>query len=253
MDMTRRGDERLVSGSDDGFIGIWDSRSREAVAWMQTDFPVTAVCVTEIGHEVYSGGLDNEIKVWDLRRMEVMNSLVGHADTVTSLRISPDQQTLLSHAHDATVRTWDIRPFAPSSRLLKTFDGAVVGLEKNLFKAAWNCKGDRIAAGCGDRSVMIWEAASGKLVSKLPGHKGAVNDVCFSPDEEPICEFVPRGFLSPLIDYVFVTDWCGFSGLGFHRRFPYAWRSREMTILNINKISQSHDFPPGSRLGFPIL
>ena len=112
--------------------------------------------------------------------------MYGHTDTITSLQISPDSQTLLSNAHDSTVRTWDIRPFAPTNRHVRTFDGAPVGLEKNLIRASWDPAGEKIATGSGDRSVVVWDAKSGKLLYKLPGHKGTVNDVRFSPNNEPI-------------------------------------------------------------------
>ena len=65
---------------------------------------------------------------------------------MTSLRLSPDAQTLLSNSHDGTVRTWDVRPFAPADRRVRTYDGAPTGMERNLLKAAWGAKGARIAA-----------------------------------------------------------------------------------------------------------
>lgn len=110
----------------------------------------------------------------------------GHTDTITSLQVSPDAQSLLSNSHDSTVRTWDIRPFAPVDRHMKTYDGAPTGMEKNLLKASWDPTGQRIAAGSGDRSVVIWETRTSKLLYKLPGHRGAVNDVRFAPGGEPI-------------------------------------------------------------------
>lgn len=187
---SKRGEEFLISGSDDGYIGIWDPRQKEAVDFMGTDFPVTAVAVAEAGNEIYSGGIDNDIKVWDLRKKAVAYSLIGHNDTVTSLEISPDSQYLLSNAHDSTVRTWDIRPFAPTDRSVKVYDGAPTGIEKNLLRASWSPDGKMITAGSGDRTVVVWDAASGKLLYKLPGHKGAVNDVRFSPTGEPLSKFL---------------------------------------------------------------
>jgi Prp8 binding protein len=59
-------------------------------------------------------------------------------------------------------------------------------MEKNLLKANWDSKGQRIVAGCGDGTVVIWNSVSGKLLYKLPGHKGAVNDASFSPSEDNI-------------------------------------------------------------------
>jgi len=150
--------------------------------------------MSEAGNELYSGGIDNDIHVWDMRKKAVAFSLSGHTDTITSLAVSPDSQTLLSNSHDSTVRTWDIRPFAPKDRQIRTFDGAATGMEKNLLRASWDSQGRRIAAGSGDRTAVVWEAATGKLLQKLPGHKGAVNDVRFAPNDEPLCKFaVPSG------------------------------------------------------------
>lgn len=154
---------------------------------------MTAVALSEAGNELYSGGIDNDIKVWDMRKKAVAYTLEGHTDTITSLAVSPDSQTLLSNSHDSTVRTWDIRPFAPTNRHVRTFDGAPTGIEKNLIRASWDPNGQKIAAGSGDRSVAVWEASSGKLLHKLPGHKGTVNDVRFSPLGDPIGKsFLPR-------------------------------------------------------------
>ncbi|KAJ6084493.1 hypothetical protein N7486_011293 [Penicillium sp. IBT 16267x] len=186
LDISKRGQELLVSGSDDGCIGIWDPRQKDALEYLETELPITAVALSEAGNEIYSGGIDNTIHVWDLRKKAVVYSMTGHTDTITSLQISPDSQTLLSNSHDSTVRTWDIRPFAPANRQIRTFDGAPLGLEKNLIRASWDPKGEKIAAGSGDRSAVVWDAKTGKLLYKLPGHKGTVNDVQFSPNDEPI-------------------------------------------------------------------
>lgn len=188
MDISRRGEEMLISGSDDGSIGLWDPRTKHAADYIQTDFPVTAVAMSEAGNEVYSGGIDNDIKVWDLRKKAVVYSMLGHQDTVTSLRVSPDSQSLLSYSMDSTARTWDIRPFAPTERQIRTFDGASMGLEKNLIRASWDPAGKNIAVGSGDGTVTVWSSDTGKLMYKLPGHQGTVNCAEFSPGNEPIRE-----------------------------------------------------------------
>lgn len=191
LDVTKRGQELLVSCSDDGCLGIWDPRQKDAVDYLETEMPITAVALAEAGNEIYSGGIDNDIRVWDIRKKAVVYSMLGHTDTVSSLQVSPDSQTLLSNSHDSTARTWDIRPFAPADRHVQTFDGASSGLEKNLIRASWDPKGEKIAAGSGDRSVIVWDVKTAKILYKLPGHKGTVNDVRFAPNEEPIGEHAP--------------------------------------------------------------
>ena len=197
LDISKRGQELLISGSDDGSIGIWDPRQKDALDYLQTELPITAVALSEAGNEIYSGGIDNTIHTWDIRKKAIVYSMTGHTDTITSLQISPDSQTLLSNSHDSTVRTWDIRPFAPTNRQ-----------EKNLIRASWDPKGEKIAAGSGDRSVVVWEAKTGKLLYKLPGHKGTVNDVRFSPNDEPISEYIPCLQAKPTISNMVTVVSC---------------------------------------------
>lgn len=184
--VSRRGVEMLASASDDGYIGLWDPRQKRAVDFIPTDFPIASVAIAEAGNELYSGGIDNDIKAWDMRKQEVVFTMNGHTDTVTSLEVSPDAQTLLSYSHDGTARTWDIRPFAPVDRQVKAYVGAPAGMEKNLIRASWDASGKRIASGSGDGTAVVWDAQSTKMLYKLPGHKGTVNDVRFASGEETI-------------------------------------------------------------------
>ena len=54
-----------------------------------------------------TGAVWDSIKVWDIRQGDVTYSLSGHTDTVTGLRVSPNDHYLLSNAMDDTVRIWD--------------------------------------------------------------------------------------------------------------------------------------------------
>lgn len=68
--------------------------------------------MVEAGNELYSGGIDNDIRIWDLRMKKECYTLTGHADAVASLAVSPDSQTLLSHSHDNAVRRMDLKRFS---------------------------------------------------------------------------------------------------------------------------------------------
>ncbi|ORX78344.1 WD40 repeat-like protein [Basidiobolus meristosporus CBS 931.73] len=179
------GSNVVVSGSDDRTVKIWDIRQKNAVDTLEQDYQVTAVTFSEAGDMVYTGSLDNKITAWDVRKKEIAYVMEGHEDTISGIRLSPDGSYLLSNAMDNTVRIWDVKPFAAANRLLKIFEGAPHGFEKNLIKPAWSPDGDRIACGSGDRTAVVWDVTTRKILYKLPGHKGCVNEVDFHP-KEPI-------------------------------------------------------------------
>ena len=50
---------------------------------------------------------------------------------------------------------------------------------QNLLHCAWSPDGAMVAAGSADRFVYIWDTTSRRIMYKLPGHLGSVNDVDF--------------------------------------------------------------------------
>uniref|UniRef100_A0A060T8A1 ARAD1D02002p n=1 Tax=Blastobotrys adeninivorans TaxID=409370 RepID=A0A060T8A1_BLAAD len=189
LDVVRRGPQIFVSGSDDGTIGIWDPRQKEAVSYFETEYPVLAVAVDSMGSTVYSSGVDPKIHAWDSRNTSSpLYSLTGHGDgLVTSIKVSPDDQQLASNGTDNTVRTWDIRSFTTNeSRKLKILDGSIAGVEQSLLRLAWSSDGKRLAAGSSDRTAVIWDVFTRNIIHKLPGHLGSVNDVAFSPTDDNV-------------------------------------------------------------------
>lgn len=179
----------FASGSDDNTVKIWDSRCKWAVQSLEHEFQVTAVALSEDGESVFSGGIDNLIRRWDLKASEEGKTdleLEGHLDTITGLAISPDGSHILSNAMDSTLRKWDVRPYAATgSRCVMMYEGVHHGAEKGLLRASWAPDGESVACGSADRIVHIWDASSGKQTYYLPGHKGAVNEVLFH-EKEPI-------------------------------------------------------------------
>jgi len=54
---------------------------------------------------------------------------------------------------------------------------------QNLLRVAWSSDGGQVSAGSGDRFVYIWDTTSRRILYKLPGHAGSVNEVDFHPFE----------------------------------------------------------------------
>jgi len=179
----RRGPQLLCSASDDCTIKIWDPRKRSDTVTLNNTYQVTAVTFNDTAEQVISAGIDNDVKVWDLRKNAVVYQMKGHSDTVTGLSLSPDGSFVLSNSMDNSLRVWDIRAFAPQERCVKMMVGHQHNFEKNLLRCSWSADGSKISAGSADRFVYIWDSTSRRIIYKLPGHNGSVNEVVFHPKE----------------------------------------------------------------------
>ncbi|XP_074593874.1 U5 small nuclear ribonucleoprotein 40 kDa protein-like [Brevipalpus obovatus] len=180
---SKRGPQMLCSGSDDASLKIWDLRTRKATQSFKDEYQILAVTFNENSDQIIYGGIDNLIKVYDLRKCAILYSMAGHLDTITGLASSPDGSFVLSNSMDSTLRIWDIRPFAPQERCTKVFQGHQHNFEKNLLRCSWSPDGTKISAGSADRHVYIWDTHYRHILYKLPGHNGSVNEVVFHPNE----------------------------------------------------------------------
>lgn len=190
------GTELLVTGGDDGHVRIWDVGSdgqgedaKEPIKEWNIGFPITAVAWSADGSQVYAGGLDNCIHVYDLRTKEKLHTLKGHVDTPTSISLSPGQGNyILTPSFSSVTLIHDVRPFSPHPhRVYRQLHGAPAGFESALSRGAWSKYdgGKKVAVGGADRAVTVWDVESGRILYKLPGHKGTVTCVEFHP-KEPI-------------------------------------------------------------------
>ena len=143
-------------------------------------YQITAVAFNSSNDQVFVGGIDNQIKIFDLRKRQIENTLIGHTDTISGMALSNDGNYLLSNSMDHTIKCWDIRPYSQGSRCIKTFSGVSHNFEKNLLRVCWSADDNLISAGSADRFVYVWNFATGMIEYKFGGHNGSINETCFN-------------------------------------------------------------------------
>jgi Prp8 binding protein len=186
----------LVSGSDDGIVRIFDSRSKNSIQNFSTSFPVLGVCMNEEGI-VYSSGIDPSIQGWDVRTGKPSQTCIknAHSNTITGIDLCLETNTLVSQSVDNLVRAWDMNPFLSSSvetgRLIGSFSGAKNNaMEQALLRPSISKRGNLVTAGstlgygCLYALGDVQEKAEPDLI--VPGHKAAVFQVKFSPTDNVI-------------------------------------------------------------------
>src|SRR5450432_201589 len=94
---------RIVSGSGDKTIRVWDAETGAVVAGPchgHSDW-VTSVAFSPDGHRIVSGSGDKTIRVWDAETGAVVaGPCHGHSDYVTSVAFSPDGHRIVSGSGD---------------------------------------------------------------------------------------------------------------------------------------------------------
>jgi WD40 repeat protein len=67
-----------VSASDDRTSRLWDTRVRGEVGLLEDTYQITAVAYANDAQTVYTGGIDNCIHAWDVRKMQKSMTMKGH-------------------------------------------------------------------------------------------------------------------------------------------------------------------------------
>lgn len=102
---------RLVSGSDDDSIRLWDTSSFAPVGFFRghEDW-VRKIAISPDGSLLASASDDRTVRIWDLRQgSAAVQLLTGHEGEVSGLSFSPDGRSLISVAKDRELaRAWDL-------------------------------------------------------------------------------------------------------------------------------------------------
>ena len=169
---------RIVSGSDDRTLRIWDADTGQPIGQPLTGHNgVTCDCVafSPDGRRIVSGS-DHTLQIWDADTGQPIGQpLTGHTDSVTGVAFSPDARRIVSGSRDHTLRIWDADTGQPVGRPL-------TGHTNWVNSVAFSPDGRRIVSGSDDRTLRIWDADTGQPVGQpLTGHTNWVTSVAFSP------------------------------------------------------------------------
>ncbi|CAK9291622.1 unnamed protein product [Gordionus sp. m RMFG-2023] len=166
--MSLKGD-RVVSGSRDATLRLWDIRSGVCAGVMLGH--VAAVrCVAFDGRRVVSGAYDYTVKVWDAVTRDCLHTLHGHTNRVYSLQF--DGSHIVSGSLDTSIRVWDVE----TGTCLHTLVG------HQSLTSRMELKDNLLVSGNADSTVKIWDIKSGQCLHTLHGphkHQSAVTSLQF--------------------------------------------------------------------------
>lgn len=173
----------IASGGTDNTVKIWhwkqfiqsnQGKTRTLTGHSQGSWltqGVRAVAFSADGKLLASGGSDKTIKLWDTATWQEMTTLIGHADTITSLTFSPVERTLLSAAGN-TIKLWN----------LDTDDEISFSVAFTPRVVAFDPIGQRFACGGLQGGFCLWRLDSREKVGTATLHSGEITSIAFSSD-----------------------------------------------------------------------
>jgi WD40 repeat protein/serine/threonine protein kinase len=211
----------LVSASSDGFVKLWDPATGKELA-LKLPRPSYVACLAfrPDGQFLAVGYFDGSIRLWETATGKNKGSFDKSREGVYSLAFSPDGKTLAYGTNEGTVKLRDLETgavrvvgghkhivysvaFSPDGKLLasssgsdvdkegivKIVDSHTLGTLSTLTQHTGRVTGvafnpdSKVLATCSmDRTIKLWDAATGKLQATLEGHTAGINALAFNPD-----------------------------------------------------------------------
>lgn len=187
----------LASGHWDNKIYLWKVTTGKPVAILQRDVPaiVNSVAFNPDG-SLLAAATGNDatwansagIRLWTVATGREKVFLKGHTGPINSVAFSPDGKVLASGSFDNTIRLWDMATGNNTAtmkavpKISVTVNGSsTVGVAVSANSIVFSPDGKTLAVGNGDETVGLWDVATHKRITDLPGHIG-LTTVAFSPD-----------------------------------------------------------------------
>ncbi|MCA9231451.1 MAG: hypothetical protein KDA57_12420 [Planctomycetales bacterium] len=191
--------KQLAAAGSDGSVRIFDAATGDELLKIDNHADwVNDICYSADGKRLATASRDKTAKVFDPETGELIATYSGHDQSVEAVAFSPDAKTVISAA-GTQVRVWNVEDSnvvgemagfsgevfamqADAENLIATSADltarrfALADRKQNLaltdhpnwvLSLAWHADSKRIATGCFDGTVSLWNLEDGSLLKRL--------------------------------------------------------------------------------------
>jgi guanine nucleotide-binding protein G(I)/G(S)/G(T) subunit beta-1 len=181
MHWSGKGNELIVSASQDGKLIVWNANTTHKVQAIPLRSSWVMTCAFEQvnNSQVACGGLDNMVSIYQVTTeigavTRASKELGGHDGYVSCCRFL-SRSNMVSSSGDSTCIYWDAETGTPVTHFHEHHgDVMFVSLsptDKNVF----------VSGSC-DHTAKVWDIRGKSCVMTYHGHESDINSVAFFPD-----------------------------------------------------------------------
>uniref|UniRef100_A0A914LM84 NLE domain-containing protein n=1 Tax=Meloidogyne incognita TaxID=6306 RepID=A0A914LM84_MELIC len=143
--------ERLVSGSDDFTLFLWEPAIKKQPIARLTGHQqlINQVQFSPDGRTIASASFDKSIKLWDGWTGKFQTSLRGHVGPVYQIAWSSDSRLLVSGSADSTLKVWNMQK--------RKLGQDLPGHGDEVFAVDWSPNSECVASGGKDKVLKLWK------------------------------------------------------------------------------------------------
>jgi WD40 repeat protein len=179
-------DGRRIAAGNAAALVIWDAATGKQEIRLtdrgNRDLPLLSLAYSPDGRRILAGyGRFNEVDVgratlWDVATGALIRRIPGHRASVHSVAFSPDGRQV-ALASWGLVELWDLEPTPGQQVHSIPCHGSLA-----VYGVTFSPDGRCLASGGLDRTLRLWDRATGQELRAFYGHEGFVRALAFSPD-----------------------------------------------------------------------
>jgi WD40 repeat protein len=147
----------LVTASNDGTVRVWawdparlgGERAPVLKLLVRVGGYSNRVAFSPDGLRLATAGERNNVKIWDAKTGDVLQTLPGHTGEVYAVAFSPDGRWLATAGEDTTIRIWDSKSW--------TLRLTLRGHTSFVMSLAFRPDSERLASGSRDHTMKVWD------------------------------------------------------------------------------------------------
>ncbi|WP_414565270.1 MULTISPECIES: WD40 repeat domain-containing protein [unclassified Anabaena] len=112
------------------------------------------------------------------QNLALTQTLAGHGDSVWSVALTANGQTLVSASADKTIKVWNVNP----GKIISTLEGHT----DTVREIAISSDGQTLVSGSGDKTIKVWNLQTFEIIRTITPNGGPVWSVAISSDGQTL-------------------------------------------------------------------